>query len=79
MTDRFICEVSLHGKKWTTVAEGEFSNLRANPIELTEQFKTRKARYIRFTGTRSVEGKGVSAAEIKVYDAPAPKQDKKKD
>lgn len=78
MTDRFTCEVSLNGKKWTTVAEGEFSNLRANPIELTEQFKARKARYIRFTGTRSVEGKGVSAAEIKVYAAPKPEKSKKK-
>ncbi len=79
MTDRFICEVSLNGDKWTKVAEGEFSNLRANPIELTEQFKAKKARYIRFTGTRSVEGKGVSAAEIQVFAAPKPKKSKKKD
>ena len=70
MTDRFTFEVSTDGSKWKTVADGEFSNLRANPIELTEQFDTVKARYVRFTGTRSVEGKGVSAAEINVYAAP---------
>ena len=70
MTDRFVFEVSQDGRKWKKMAEGEFSNLRANPIELTEQFRPIKARYIRFTGTRSVEGKGVSAAEIQVYAAP---------
>lgn len=74
MTDRFIFEVSQDGKMWKKVADGEFSNLRANPIELTEQFKPIKARYVRFTGTRSVEGKGVSAAEIQVYAAP-PRKD----
>lgn len=68
MTDRYIMEVSTDNTSWTKEAEGEFSNLRANPVEQFIPFgKTVKARYFRFTGTRALDKKHVSAAEITLY------------
>lgn len=40
MTDKYQFEVSADGKNWTKGAEGEFSNLRANPIEQSVNLKT---------------------------------------
>lgn len=68
MTDRFKFEVSADGKKWKTVAEGEFGNLRANPISQTIAFPPENARFFRFTGTRALERNHVSAAEIGVLE-----------
>lgn len=69
MTDRYIFEVSQDGKTWKKAAEGEFSNLRANPIELNVNLgkKEPNVRYFRFTGTRAIEKNHVSAAEISVF------------
>lgn len=69
MTDRYIFEVSPDNKKWEKVAEGEFSNLRANPIEQTVPLKAAQtpSRYFRFTGTRALDKNHVSVAEISVY------------
>lgn len=64
MTDRYIFELSLDGKKWHKVAEGEFGNLRASPEEQIIEFTPQRARFFRFTGTRALEGDYVSAAEI---------------
>lgn len=65
MTDHYIFEVSTDGKKWKKVSSGEFSNIRANPIELSIYFdKPVQARFFKFTGDRALEGKGASAAEI---------------
>lgn len=69
MTDRYTFEVSVDGKKWTKVSEGEFGNLRANPIEQRVEFSPVEARYFRFNATRSIEGSGSSAAEINIYPA----------
>lgn len=66
MTSRYIFEVSLDGKKFTRAAAGEFGNLRANPIEQTIRFKTQKARYFRFIGTKALEKNHVSCAEISI-------------
>lgn len=78
MTDRYIFEVSADGQKWQKVAQGEFSNLRANPIEQKVEFeKPVKATYIRFTGTRALEGNQVTAAEINVYAAEPRKRSSK--
>ncbi len=74
MTDRYKFEVSPDGNKWAKVAEGEFSNLRANPIELIistkDLGKGRKVRFFRFTGTRALDKNYVSAAEISVFSKP---------
>lgn len=69
MTDRYIFEVSPDNKHWKKVAEGEFSNLRANPIEQIvpiSNLKT-KVRYFRFTGTRALDKNHISAAEISLF------------
>lgn len=69
MTDRYKFELSADGKSWKQVAEGEFGNLRANPIEQTIAFPPQNARYFRFTGTHALEKNHVSAAEIGVLEA----------
>jgi len=55
--------------KWTLESEGEFSNIKNNPIEQIKTFKKALARYIRFVA-RSAVGKGstVSIAEINVIE-----------
>ncbi|MCM0685734.1 alpha-L-fucosidase [Akkermansia massiliensis] len=75
MTDKYQFEVSPDGKTWTKAAEGEFSNLRANPIEQSVNLKNVKepVRYFRFTGTNSLDGNSASAAEINVFGTPAGK------
>lgn len=60
---------SLDNIKWTLQSQGEFSNIRNNPIEQIKTFKKDKARYIRFVAKTAV-GKGttVSIAEINVME-----------
>lgn len=74
MTDQYKLELSTNGRNWNTVAEGEFSNLRANPIELKVHFKPADARFFRFTARRALDGKGVTVAELNLF--PAEKEDK---
>lgn len=70
MTDKYVFEVSMDNKDWKKVAEGEFSNLRANPIEHSVKFdKAEEARYFRFTGTHALDKQHVSAAEVGVIVA----------
>ena len=73
MTDKYQFEVSADGKTWKKAAEGEFSNLRANPIEQNVNLKNvdEPVRYFRFTGTNALDGGGASAAEINVFGTPA--------
>ena len=73
MTDKYQFEVSADGKTWKKAAEGEFSNLRANPIEQNVNLKNvdESVRYFRFTGTNALDGSGASAAEINVFGTPA--------
>lgn len=72
MTDKYRFEVSPDGKTWTKAAEGEFSNLRANPIEQSVNLNNvnEPVRYFRFTGTNSLDGNSASAAEINVFGTP---------
>lgn len=55
---------------WILQSEGEFSNIKHNPIEQVKTFKKVKARYIRFVA-KSAVGKGstVSIAEINIVEA----------
>lgn len=65
MVDQYAFSISNDGKEWQEVASGEFSNIRANPINQLVKLKTAvKARYIRFSGRRVVKGNGITAAEI---------------
>ncbi|WP_394775659.1 alpha-L-fucosidase [Flavobacterium sp.] len=60
---------SLDNVTWTLQSQGEFSNIKNNPIEQIKTFKNDKARYIRFIA-KSAVGKGstVSIAEINVIE-----------
>ncbi|MBR5186044.1 MAG: alpha-L-fucosidase, partial [Akkermansia sp.] len=46
MTSRYRIELSMDGTNWKNVAEGEFGNLRANPVEQFVTFEPQKARYV---------------------------------
>lgn len=69
MTDQYTLELSKDGKHWNQAAKGEFSNLRANPVELKVHFEPQNARYMRFTSRRALDGAGASVAEINLYPA----------
>jgi alpha-L-fucosidase len=60
---------SLDNVKWTLQSDGEFSNIKNNPIEQIKTFAETKARYLRFVA-KSAEGKGqtVSISEINVVE-----------
>lgn len=65
MTDKYRFEVSADGENWTVAAEGEFGNLKANPIQQKVEFETpQQARFIRFTSLGAIEGEAGSVAEI---------------
>lgn len=66
MTTRYRFELSLDGKNWTSVSEGEFGNLRANPVKQYVSFEPQKARYVRFFSTAALDGTGSSVAELEL-------------
>lgn len=54
---------------WTKQSEGEFSNIKHNPIEQMKSFTAVKARFLRFVATAAVgNGQSVSIAEIGVVE-----------
>ena len=60
---------SLDNVKWILQSEGEFSNIKNNPIEQVKTFKKSKARYLRFVAKSAVsKGSTVSIAEINVIE-----------
>ncbi len=69
--DRYRFEISTNGKDWKLVAEGEFSNMRANPIEQRVNFEPEEARYWRFVPERWLDApQGTPLiAEINIYPA----------
>ena len=67
MTSRYRVELSQDGRNWGVAAEGEFGNLRANPVEQFITFPPRKARYFRFFSTAALDGVGSSVAEMKIF------------
>ncbi|MEC3908491.1 alpha-L-fucosidase [Tamlana sp. 2201CG12-4] len=57
------------GKNWTKQSEGEFSNIKHNPILQEKTFNKTKARYLRFVAKSEVEGStNVSIAEIGIIE-----------
>lgn len=66
MTTRYYVELSTDGNNWTRVSEGEFGNLRANPVEQIISFPAQKARFFRFFTTAALDGSGSSVAELKI-------------
>jgi len=60
-------QTSMDNTTWTTVAEGEFSNLKSNPVEQNIALQVQvKARYLKFIGTSSVDGNYITVAELGV-------------
>ncbi|WP_378106392.1 alpha-L-fucosidase [Chryseobacterium sp. sg2396] len=60
-------ETSTDGSQWQPVTEGEFSNIKANPVEQQILFKQPvPARFIRFTAERLISGNSCTVAEIGV-------------
>lgn len=54
---------------WTKQSEGEFSNIKHNPIEQMKSFTAVKARFLRFVATAAVgNGQSVSIAEIGIVE-----------
>jgi len=71
LTDQYRFELSRDGRHWLPAAKGEFSNIRANPVEQVVSLAAPvEARYFRFTGLHAVEKMHVSAAEIGIIAAP---------
>ena len=52
---RYSFEVSSDGISWTKVSDGEFSNIKNNPVEQTKTFPAVKSRYVRFNAFANTE------------------------
>lgn len=67
IADRYIIYISADGIDWQKVTEGEFSNIRSNPLEqeilLTHPVKTR---YFKLSVLHVISGNGVTVAELGV-------------
>ena len=62
----YVFEVSLDGKTWTKLSQGEFSNIQNNPIEQTVRFPAAKASSIRLKAISTIDGRLASFAEVGV-------------
>lgn len=71
LASRYLFEVSVDGNSWKEVANGEFSNIAANPTLQSVNFSNAvKARFFRFTVKAVVDGSrhsAISIAEFNVY------------
>ena len=52
---QYSFEVSTDGKHWQNVSEGEFSNIKNNPVEQTRIFPVSQARYVRLNAFANTE------------------------
>jgi len=67
MATKFTLLVSNDGKDWTPFRQGEFSNIRANPIEQNVYFGgSMKTKYIKFVPTATIGG-SFTVAELALY------------
>jgi len=65
VADRYSISISDDGEEWLEIAEGEFSNILANPIPQTVLFdESQKARFVLFQGTRYVAGDIVVLSQV---------------
>ncbi len=68
VVDQYTFCVSVDGKTWTTVSEGEFGNLLANPVEQTMTFVPVKARYFKFVARHALARTYAVVSEIGVVE-----------
>lgn len=52
---RYSFEISADGVRWNEVSEGEFSNIKNNPVEQTKTFPVAKGRYVRLNAFANTE------------------------
>ena len=63
--DSYIYAISDDGIKWQQVAEGEFANIKSNPVEQVIPLDhSYNARYFEFTAKHVLTGDGVAVAEL---------------
>ena len=73
LADHFCLEVSTDAQNWSIVSEGEFSNVRANPILQRIVFpSTVAARYVRLTGRSTQKSFITTVAEFYLLPPPMP-------
>ncbi len=59
--------VSSDNNTWELAIEGEFANIKNNPLWQTKRFNTKKARYIKLTALKNTEGNNnIGYAEIDI-------------
>jgi len=59
--------VSVDNKEWKMVDQGEFSNIKNNPLWQVKRFASEKARYIRFKALKNTEGNdNIGYAEVDI-------------
>jgi alpha-L-fucosidase len=67
MVSAYVWAVSNDGVTWQSVAEGEFANIKSNPVEQLVPLQTSvKARYFKLTAIKVISGEGISVAEAGV-------------
>ncbi|MDQ1161824.1 alpha-L-fucosidase [Chryseobacterium sp. SORGH_AS 447] len=67
---RYHIETSTDGIHWQSAAEGEFSNIKANPVEQQVIFKHPiPGRYLRFTAAGLISGNFCTVAKIGILTA----------
>ena len=67
IADRYIFYGSTDGNNWQNLAEGEFSNIKSNPVEQeTKLSHAASIRYFKFSILHVIGGNGVTVAEIGV-------------
>ncbi len=60
---------SLDGENWFKQSEGEFSNIKNNPIEQIKLFNVLKARYLRFVAKSAVDNSAaITIGEISIVE-----------
>jgi len=65
IVDKYIYYVSANGSNWQKVAAGEFSNIKANPVEqVVELPQPVEARYFKFSVQHVISGNGIAIAEL---------------
>jgi alpha-L-fucosidase len=65
IADKYTYSISMDGEHWEQVTTGEFSNIKANPVEqLIQLDHVVKARYFKFSVLHVVGGNGIAVAEL---------------
>ncbi|HVU53492.1 MAG TPA: discoidin domain-containing protein [Puia sp.] len=67
MVDRYAFYTSMDGTNWQKAAEGEFANIRSNPLEQVVRLEhPMTARYFKFSALHVTSGNGVTIGELGV-------------